>query len=107
MLHGKQRAGEESWAPEAKMHRWKYDQMVECHNEDALWAFMMRASEEYCLLDHTKLRDPVMRRLLHMGIYDWKGEDKRLHQTTPSMRHATAMATRLLAHTMTLEDQVG
>ena len=74
---------------------------------DALWGFMIQASEEYRLMDHTKLRDPVMCSLLCMGIFDWKGEDQRLHQTTPAMRHATAMATRLLARTMTLEDQVG
>ena len=107
MLHGKIRAGEETWAPEARLHCWKNDQLEDLHNNDALWGFMIRASEEYRLMDHTKLRDPVMCSLLRMGIFDWKGEDHCLHQTTPAMRHATAMATRLLACTMTLEDQVG
>jgi len=107
MLHGKMCAGEETWAPEARLHRWKNDQLEDLHNDDALWGFMIQASEEYRLMDHTKLCDPVMRSLLRMGIYDWKGEDHCLHQTTPAMRHATTMATRLLARTMTLEDQVG
>ena len=74
MLHGKIRAGEETWAPEARLHRWKNDQLEDLHNDDALWGFMIRASEEYRLMDHTKLRDPVMRSLLRMGIFDWKGD---------------------------------
>ena len=107
MLHGKLRAGEENWAPEARIHRWKNNQLEELHNDDALWGFMIWALEEFRLMDHTKLRDPVMSRLLQMGIYDWRGEDHRLHQSTPAMHHATPMATQLLARTMTLEDQVG
>jgi len=64
MLHGKLCAGEETWAPEVRIHRWKNDQLEDLHNNNALWGFMIRASEEFRLMDHTKFRDPVMRRLL-------------------------------------------
>jgi len=67
---------------------------------------MLRCSEELERLDRAKLHDPVMRRLLKMGTVDWKDEDFQGNQTTPAMRHATAMASRLLAHVMKEEDQV-
>ena len=39
------RARQISWDT-AEEARWKQDTMLELHNDDALWAFAMRASED-------------------------------------------------------------
>jgi hypothetical protein len=102
MLHGVVRAGQQGFIE----GEWRRDTFPELHNDDALWAYMVRASEEYRLLDRGRLRDDVLRRLLRMGIYDWTGEDNRLNQTTPAMRHATAMVTRLVNRLLEVEEKV-
>ena len=66
MHHGVIRAGQTSWDA-AEEARWKQDIMPELHNDDALWAFAMRASEEYRLLDRHRLNDKPLYCLLQMG----------------------------------------
>ena len=50
------------------------------NNNDMLWAFAMRASEELCMLDHQCLNDDTLYCLLGMGIFDWMGPDTLLNR---------------------------
>ena len=87
------RARQISWDT-AEEARWKQDAMPELHNDDALWAFAMRASEEYHLLDHQHLNDEPLYRLLNMGLFDWERPDVLLNQAQQAIRWSVATSTR-------------
>ena len=93
MCHRVIRAGQMSWDV-AEEARWKQDIMPELHNNDALWAFTMRASEEYRLLDCHCLNNKPLYRLLRMGIFDWKKPDALLNQAQQAIRWSVATSTR-------------
>ena len=93
MRHGVIRVGQMSWNA-AEEARWRQDDMPELHNDDALWAFAMRASEELRMLDRMRLNDDALYRLLRMGIFDWKGNDELLNQSQQAMRWSMATYTR-------------
>ena len=86
--------------------QWEHDILPKLHNADALWGFAIRASEETRLRQRLAGYDGVMRRLLRIGLHDWRGEDARLHQMTLPMWHSSAMASRLLDYTMQVDSQV-
>jgi hypothetical protein len=71
-----------------------------------LWAYGIRASEEFRLRDWEKVKDPVLKRLFTMGIFDWIDKDDRLNQATQAVRLSTAMSSRMLDRMMELEDKV-
>ena len=96
MRHGVIRAGQSSWNA-AEEARWQQDAMPELHNDDALWAYVMRASEELRMLDRMRLNDETIYRLLCMGIFDWKGQDNLLNQSQQAVRWSSAMSTRCVA----------
>ena len=73
MRHGVIRAGQTSWD---------------------VWAYAMRASEEYRQLDRQQLNDETLYRLLDMGIHDWKKPDTLLHQAQQAIRWSAATSTR-------------
>ena len=100
-------AGEETTPPLGREARWRNDQFPELFNDDALWAYMMRASEEFFLMRWDDVNDLVLRRLMRMGIFDWDGEDTRLHQATQAIRHGTAMSTRIVGRVLQVESKVG
>ena len=70
--------------------------MDKLHNNDALWVYVMRASEELQMLDQQCLNNNTIHCLLHMGIYDWKGEDKLLNQAGQAVHLSSAMSTRFV-----------
>ena len=72
MSKGKILAGEEHLSTQGREAWWKNDFFAELHKDDALWAFMIRSSEELKVMNG-RLQDLVMHRLLQMGIYDWTG----------------------------------
>ena len=86
-------AGQTLWSA-AEEARWKQDNMPELHNDDALWAFAMRASEELRMLDCMCLNDDALYCLLHMGIYDWEKPDELLNQSLQAVRWSAATSTR-------------
>ena len=93
MLHGVIRAGQHSWDA-AKEARWKQDAMPELHNDNALWAFLMQASEEMRMMDRSHLNDQALWHLLDMGIFDWEGTDKLMNQAQQATQLGTAISTR-------------
>ena len=66
MHHSIIRTGQVQWDA-AEEARWKQDAMPELHNDDALWAYALRASEEFRMLDRHRLNDETLYRLLDMG----------------------------------------
>ena len=102
-MFGTTLAGEPSFDPR-RLHR---DVFSELYNDDALWAYSIRASEEIRVADHTKVKDPVLRRLMMMGAWDWdKKEGAELCQATRAMRFSTALVSRLLPRILDLEAKV-
>ena len=95
MWHGVIHAGQTSWDAREEAC-WQQDLMDKLHNGDALWAYVMRASEELQMLDQQHLNDDTIYHLLHMGIYDWKGEDKLLNQAGQAVCLSSAMSTRFV-----------
>ena len=65
--------------------------MDKLHNDNA-----MRASEELLMLDQQHLNNNIIYHLLHMGIYNWKGEDKLLNQAGQAVHLSLAMSTRCM-----------
>ena len=61
MHHGVICAGQTSWDATEEAC-WKQDAMLELHNNNALWAFALRASEELRMLDHQHLNDDALYR---------------------------------------------
>ena len=93
MLHGVIQAGQQSWDA-AEEARWKQDAMLELHNDDALWAFLMRVSKEMRMMDRSCLNDQALWRLLDMEIFNWEGTDKLMNQAQQATRLETAISTR-------------
>ena len=46
---------------------WHHDIFSELYNNDALWAYLIRVSEEIQVSDHTKVKDPVLCCLMAIG----------------------------------------
>ena len=85
--------GQQSWNAAEEAH-WKQDAMPELYNDDALWAYLMRASEELRMMDRSCLNDRALWHLLDMGIFDWEGTDKLMNQAQQATRLGMAISTR-------------
>ena len=96
MLQGVACHGEEGLSQELKDLNWKRETLVEWNLDDALWLYSIRNSEVLRLWDSDLIRDDVLHRLFHMGIYDWSEADRKGPESTRAMRHATSMASCLL-----------
>ena len=86
MCHGVIHAGQSSWDAAEEAH-WRQDAMPELHNDNALWAFTMRASEELRVLDRQHLNNDTLYHLLQMGIFDWTGPNTLLNQAQQCQGH--------------------
>ena len=86
--------------------RRKQDRFLDLHNDDVLWANMIRAHQDLLMLDRKEMTDDVLFDLLKMGILDWEAPNDCLNQTTPAMRHLTVMMMRMLSRVMQLEAKV-
>ena len=70
---------------------WMDDLLSEVHNDDRLWGYMIRISEQLRCRVPGEYGDEVLYRLLCMGVFDWQNEDYRTNASTQAMRHSTAM----------------
>ena len=100
-------SGEENWDQVQRENRRQTDAFTDLHNDDALWAYMIRDSEQLERNDDTRVQDQVFLRLLRMGIYDWKdGNNKELHQATRAIRFSTALSSRILGMVLDVQRKV-
>ena len=86
--------------------RRKWDRFLDLHNDDVLWANMIRANTDLLMMDRKEMTDNVLYDLLKMGVLDWEAPNDRLNQTTPAMHHSTAMMMRMLSRVLQLEAKV-
>jgi len=87
--------------------RWHYNIFSELYNDDALWAYSIQVLEEIHVADHTKVKDPVLCRLMAMGAWDWDKKDgAKLNQATRAMQFSTTLASHLLLRILDGEAKV-
>jgi len=86
---------------------WHHNTFSEMYNDDTLWVYMIRVTEEIQVADHEKVKDPVLRCLIAMGAWDWDKKDStELQQATRVMRFSTALASCLLLRILSREAKV-
>ena len=85
---------------------WHHNIFSELHNDDPLWAYLIHVSEEIQVADHTKVKDPVLHRLMAMGAWNWDKEGTELHQATRVMQFSTALVSHLVPRILELEAKV-
>ena len=86
---------------------WHWDVFSKLYNDDALWAYLIQVSEEICVADYTKVKDPVLHHLMAMGAWDWdKKEGAELHQAMRAMWFSTALVSHLIPRILGLEAKV-
>ena len=56
------------WVNGFQEMEWQNDLLVNFHNMDTLWGFMIRAEKQCCMLVLADLRDPILWQLLKVGI---------------------------------------
>jgi len=85
--------------------RWERDALPELHYNDALWGFAIRSSE-VLQREQQHINDPVLYRLLRMGIFDWTGVNNLQSQAMQAVRWASATSVRILERVFKLERKV-
>ena len=85
---------------------WMDDTLSEAHNDDILWGYMIRISEQLCRRVPGEYGDEVLFKLLCMGVFDWQNEDYRTNALTQVMRHSTAMVHRVIERIKRVETMV-
>jgi len=85
--------------------RWERDSLPKLHNDDALWGFNIRASD-VLEREQQHINDPVLYRLLRMGIFDWSGINVLQNQALQAVRWASATSMRILERVFKIERKV-
>ena len=82
---------------------WLQDAMPELHRQDTLWAYCIWGAAWFQRLSHQQVNDPVLIRLLEMGLVNGYAPDNKYNFAD----HYAAIATsRLLDRLLVLEKQV-
>ena len=92
--------------PNAGLHQWREDTLIECHNDDALWGFVVRAYEGVRVQSADQWDDPVLLHLMQIGSLDWVRPDFHSNQSTQGIRFATVMGLRLYERIRAMEREV-
>ena len=85
---------------------WRDDALIECHNDDALWGYVVRVYETVRRRTGDQWDDPVFLHLMQMGCLDWVRPDFRSNQLMQGIRFATAMGLRLYERIRAMEQEV-
>ena len=99
--------GRSWWGSTFNPHCWKNNKIDKLYNDDTLWAYIIWASEEFCLQDWDRVHNLVLCQLLSMGIFNWEGVDKTLNWMVLVMCYSTAVSTYLLNHLLKVNEKVG
>ena len=65
--------------------------MDEIHYDDALWAYTIRAFEEWKNRDVTRWNDPIIDQLFLMGCLDWTGVNNSMVSGIQVMQFGTVV----------------
>jgi len=104
---GTPREGNRILDDEERKAWWMNDLFPKFHNDNALWGYMIRAERQYCIWQHSDIKDVPFLRLLAMGVYDWEDPDKELQQATRAIRYSVALASRMFPRILRTEEKVG
>ena len=88
---------------DADLQQWRDDTLIECHNDDALWGFVVRVYETVRCRTKNQWDNPVFLHLMQMGCLDWVQPDFRSNPLTQGTRFATAMGLRLYERVRSME----
>ena len=83
--------------------RWLQDTMPELHKMDTLWAYCIRGAAWFHRLNRQQVNNPVLVRLLEMGLVDGHLSDNKFNF---SDRYTAIATSRLLDRLMVVEEQV-
>ena len=90
-----------------EVYQWKNDTLQEMSNDDMLFGNMIRIGAQLDDFWQQNLNDPVLVRLLKMGVFDWnEGDGKGWKSANQSTRHSVAIDSRLLMRILELEKKV-
>src|SRR6202034_2300891 len=89
-----------------ELRTWNEDPFDEIHYDDALWAYTIRAFEEWKNRDVARWNDPIIDRLFLMGCPDWVGFDNRTVSGIQTMRYGVVVLSRIIPLIHRLEDMV-
>ena len=76
------------WCPSQgffDIYAWKNETFNDLHYNDALWAYFIRAFEEWHNCDICHWNNPVFDQLMIMGAKDWMGENHQFAQSIQAM----------------------
>jgi len=93
MTYGARLPGEEAGFNE---NRWRFDAMDEVHLDDFTWACAIRDAHVLQHISYDQLADPVLRRLLRIGVFDWYAPNEHMNQATQAIRYSSAVNFHLL-----------
>ena len=85
---------------------WNEDPLDEVHYDDTLWAYTIRAFEEWKNRDVTHWNDPIIDRLFLMGCPDWTGVDNCTVLGIQTMRFGMVVLLQVILLIHALEDKV-
>ena len=85
------------------LQQWRDDALIECHNNDALWGFVVQAYEGVQLRTKNQWDDPVFLRLMQMGCLDWVQPDFCSNPSMQGIHFATVMGSRLYERIRAME----
>ena len=71
--------GDEGCSPEQRRAEWEKDMANDLHHDNALWLWAAKAGHTFMEWRTKGIMDPVLHRLFAIGLFDWMGEDDRLH----------------------------
>ena len=91
---------------DADLQQWRDDALIECHNDDALWGFVVRAYETVRCCTEDQWDDPVFLRLMQMGCLDWVQPDFRSNPSTHGICFTMAMGSRSYERIRLIEREV-
>ena len=88
------------------LQQWRDSALIECHNDDALWGFVVRVYEGVRLRTENQWDDLVFLCLMQMGCLDWVQPDFRSNLLMQGIRFTTAMGLRLYKRIRAMERDV-
>ena len=88
------------------LQQWRDNTLIECHNDDTLWGYAVRAYEHVWLHTKDQWDDPVLLRLMQMRSLDWVHPDFHSNQSMQGIQFATAMGLRLCERIRVMEREV-
>ena len=88
------------------LQQWRDDALIECHNDDALWGFVVQVYETVRCCTENQWDDPVFLHLMQMGCLDWIRPGFRSNQSMQGICFATVMGSRLYERIRAMEREV-